>query len=416
LAALGASAKCGLPAVALAEAGPRLASFTQDWTGWRGPARTGIAAKFTPPASWPDRPKQVWKVDAGLGHSSPVVSGERVFLFSRVFEREALTAIDLRTGKRIWRQMYDAPYDMNPAATGHGKGPKSTPIVDGTRIFTFGISGILSAWNVSNGTLLWRRDFQKEFSSTSPDFGVAMSPLVANGLLIVHAGGKSNGAVFALDPAKGTTKWTWEGDGPAYASPVLATIAATAQVITQTEKHVVSLALANGRPLWQIPFTTSYDQNVVTAVVSGDVVIYSGLSKPLTAVKVSEDGGRWTTAPLWQNDSVPMYMSSPVISGGFIYGLSHRNRGQFFCVDLQTGATRWTTRGREGENAALIEAGGYLLATTTEGELVVAKADSAAFTVVRRYTVAESPIWTHPVPAGGGILIKDTETLVYWTF
>jgi outer membrane protein assembly factor BamB len=388
----------------------------QDWTGWRGPARTGVAAQFTPPANWPARPKQVWKVEAGVGHSSPVVSGDRVYLFSRVFDQEALTAFDLRSGKQIWRQMYNAPYEMNPAATGHGKGPKSTPIIDGTRIFTFGISGVLSAWNTASGALLWRRDFEKEFPSTSPDFGVAMSPLVADGQLIVHAGGKSNGAVFALDPAKGTTKWIWKGDGPAYASPVLATIADTPQVITQTEKHVVSLALADGRPLWQIPFTTSYDQNIVTAVISGDVVIYSGLSKPLTAVRVRKDGTRWTTVPVWQNDSVPMYMSSPVIVGGFIYGLSHRNRGQFFCVDLETGATRWTTRGREGENAALIEAGGYLLATTTEGELVVAKADPSAFTVVRRYTVAESPIWTHPVPAGRGILIKDVETLGYWTF
>jgi hypothetical protein len=64
----------------------------------------------------------------------------------------------------------------------------------------------------------------------------------------------------------------------------------------------------------------------------------------------------------------------------------------------------------------MIEAGGYLLATTTEGELVVAKADPAAFTAVRRYTVADSPIWAHPVPAGSGILIKDLETLAYWTF
>ncbi len=143
--------------------------------------------------------------------------------------------------------MYDAPYDMNPAATAHGKGPKSTPILDGNRIFTFGISGILSAWSASTGALLWRKRFQKEFASTAPDFGVAMSPLVAEGLLIVHAGGKSNGAVFALDPAKGATKWTWKGDGPAYASPVRRDIAGTSQVITQTEKHVVSLALADGR-------------------------------------------------------------------------------------------------------------------------------------------------------------------------
>src|SRR5918995_709898 len=95
----------------------------QDWTGWRGPTRTGVAARFTPPASWPERPEQVWKVPAGLGHASPIVFGDRIYLFSRVSEQEALTAYDLQSGKQIWRQMYDAPYDMNPAATAHGKGP-----------------------------------------------------------------------------------------------------------------------------------------------------------------------------------------------------------------------------------------------------------------------------------------------------
>ena len=109
-------------------------------------------------------------------------------------------------------------------------------------------------------------------------------------------------------------------------------------------------------------------------------------------------------------------MSSPVLHRGHLFGLSHRNRGQFFCVDLATGKTVWTTRGREGENAALILAGDLLMATTTEGELVVARADPKAFTPLRRYTVAESPVWAHPVPAGAGVLIKDAETLAYWTF
>ena len=150
----------------------------QDWPQWRGPARTGAAVGFTPPAAWPDRPKQIWKVQAGIGHASPIVAAGRVFLFSRTGEQEAVSARDLATGKEIWRAAYDAPYQMNPAATTHGKGPKSTPAHDRGRLFTFGIGGILSAWQAQDGRLLWRRDFKKEFPTTSPDFGVAMSPIV----------------------------------------------------------------------------------------------------------------------------------------------------------------------------------------------------------------------------------------------
>src|SRR5688572_25699682 len=95
-----------------------LSAQSQEWNQWRGAARDGRVTTFAPPASWPDRPKQAWKVaGAGIGHSSPVVAGDRVFLFSRIGEQEAMTAYDAATGKPVWRETYDAPYQMNSAAT-----------------------------------------------------------------------------------------------------------------------------------------------------------------------------------------------------------------------------------------------------------------------------------------------------------
>ena len=388
----------------------------QDWNQWRGPSRAGTTTTFKAPAAWPERPTQKWKTEVGTGHSSPVVSAGRAYLHSRVDEQDVVTAFDVVTGKQLWRQTYDAPYTMNPAARGHGKGPKSTPVTDGARLFTFGISGVLSAWDTKSGKLFWRKDFKKEYPATSPEFGVAMSPVVADGMLIVHAGGAGNGAILAMNPATGDVRWSWKGDGPAYASPVVADIGGTRQVMTQSQKHVVGLSLAGGKLLWQIPFTTSYDQNIVTPVVSKDLVIYSGIGQPLVAIRVSQKGGKWVADQAWQNADLPMYMSSPVLHRGYLYGLSARNRGQFFCVDVTTGKAVWTTKGRDGENAAVIAAGELLMATTTEGELIVAKADPKGFEPIRRYTIAESPVWAHPVPAGNGVLIKDANHLAYWTF
>jgi len=388
----------------------------QDWNQWRGPARTGAAVGFKAPAAWPDRPKQMWKVQAGSGHASPIVAEGRVYLLSRIGEQETVTAWDLGTGKEIWRQAYDAPYQMHPAATAHGKGPKSTPVHDRGRLYTFGIGGILSAWQAQDGRLLWRRDFRKDFPSTSPDFGVSMSPIVAGSLLIVHAGGSGNGALMALEVASGDAKWSWKGDGPAYASPVIAEFGGTRQVITQSQRRIIGLSLTNGRLLWEIPFTTEFEQNIVTPVVVNDLVVYSGISRPTTAVRITQLQGRWQTEQVWQNADVPMYMSSPVESGGHLFGLTNRNRGQFFCIDARTGKTMWTTRGREAENAALVTAGGLVMAATTEGELVIARNSPKQFDVVKRYTVAESPVWAHPAPVGTGVLIKDALTLAYWTF
>ena len=388
----------------------------QDWPQWRGPSRTGAAVGFTPPAAWPDRPKQIWKVQAGEGHSSPIVAAGRVFLLSRVGEQEAVSARDVATGKEIWRAAYDAPYQMNSAATSHGKGPKSTPVHDRGRLYTFGISGILSAWQAQDGRLLWRRDFKKDFPTTSPDFGTAMSPIVVGDVLIVHAGGIGNGAVLGLDVASGTTKWSWKGDGPAYASPIVADIAGTRQIVTQSQRHVVGLSLADGRQLWEIPFTTEYEQNSITPVVVNDLLIYGGINKPTTAVRISVAAGKWQIAPAWENADLPMYMSSPVESGGYLFGLTNRGRGQFFCLDPRTGKTMWTTKGREGENAALVTAAGLLMAMTTEGELVIARNSAKAFDVVKRYTLAESPVWAHPALVGRGILVKDVDSLAYWVF
>ena len=389
----------------------------QDWNQWRGPSRTGASESFMPPAAWPDRPALKWKVpSAGVGHASPVVSGGRVYLHSRLGEEEAVTAYELATGRQLWQQKYGAPYQMSPAARGHGKGPKSTPVVDRGRVFTFGISGILSAFDTGEGRLLWRKDFTGDFPATSPEFGTAMSPVIDGTQLIVHAGGNRNGALTAYDAASGKVRWAWKGDGPGYASPVIATFGGTRQVVTQSQGKVIAVSAADGTLLWEIPFSTDYEQNIVTPVVHRDVLIYGGLNKPTTAIRVSRASAKWNVEPVWQNPDVPMYMSSPVLAGGHLYGFTHRNRGQFFCLDAQTGKTLWTTRGREGENASLMTSADLLLATTTEGELVVARQDAKEFAPVKRYTIAESPIWAHPAPAGRGLVIKDAESLTLWTF
>jgi outer membrane protein assembly factor BamB len=388
----------------------------QDWAQWRGPARSGTTEAFTAPAAWPDRPKKVWEAAVGTGHSSPVVSGGRAFVLSRVGEDEVLTAFDVQSGKQAWQQRSRAPYQVNPAAESHGKGPKSTPAAGGGRIFTLGINGSLSAFEAATGKSLWRKPFAGEFDATSPDFGAAMSPLIEGGLVIAHVGGNKNGALSGFDAATGAVRWQWKGEGPGYASPVIGTFAGTRQVVTQSRSHLVGVSAADGRLLWQVPFTTPYDQNIVSPVVFDDLVIYSGIDQPLTAVRVSASNGQWSARQAWRAESVPMYMSSAVVSGGYLYGLTHRNKGQFFCAEPRTGKVLWITRGREAENAALIASGDLLIATTTEGELVVARRDPAKFEVIKRYTVAESPIWAHPAPAGRGLLIKDSEKLSYWVF
>jgi len=388
-----------------------IATQAADWPQWRGPNRDGVAGSFTEPARWPEKITERWKTTVGAGHASPVLVGGRIYLHTRQQEDEVVSALDAPSGKILWQERYPAPYTMNPAATGHGPGPKSTPAVAGGRIYTLGISGILSALDADSGKLLWR----KPAPGALPLYGTAMSPVVDGPLVIAHVGGHDRGALTAFDAATGAEKWSWAGDGPGYASPVIATIGGTKQVVTLSQDRMVGVSAATGQLLWSLPLRTPYTQNAVTPVVYGDTIIYTGLDNPVTAIRPSMVDGMWRAEKLWENPTESMYMSSPVLVGDTLYGMSNRNRGHFFAIDARSGKTLWTTPGRDGENAAIVRAGKLLFLLKNDAELVIARPNPASFEVVRRYTVAESPTWAMPIVDGNRIFVKDTETLTLWT-
>lgn len=391
------------------------ASFAQDWPQWRGANRDGHIASFTTPKVWPEQLKMKWKVDVGFGHSSPLVVGKKVFLQSRQGEQEVASCFDLDTGKLLWKDGYAAPYQMNPAAMGHGKGPKSTPAVAAGKLYTLGITGILSCYDTATGKVLWRKEFSKRFKFTSPDFGTAMSPVVDNGLVIVHVGGQDSGALIAFDAESGTEKWGWKNDGPGYASPIVVELAGIRQVITQSQQNIIGVNETNGELLWQIPFTTDYAQNIVTPVLYKEMLIFSGLDKGTFAVKLVKNGGKVKPETVWTNKEVSMYMNSPVLNGDYLYGMSHKKKGQFFCIDAKTGATVWTSNGREGDNAVILNTGSLLFLLDDAADLTIANADAKKYEVLKKYTVAQSATWAHPAIIGKQILIKDFSSLTLWS-
>jgi outer membrane protein assembly factor BamB len=303
---------------------------------------------------------------------------------------------------------------MNPAAQGHGKGPKSTPIYAGGRLYTFGISGTLSCLDGKTGKPLWRHDFQKDFKATSPEFGTALSPVLANGLLIVHVGSKNEGALTAFDAKNGEVRWKWTGDGPGYASPLVAVFDGVRQVVTQTQKMCVSLDAATGKQLWSIPFTTAYEQNSVTPVLADDTVIFAGLRKPTFAVRPRKKGTEWTAEKVWETSDVTMYMSTPVRVGNRLYGMSERRQGQMFSLDIATGKTLWTGKGRLGENASVWDAGSVIMTLTNSADLLVYKKDGDTLTQIAKYQVADSPTWASPAIWGNRLLVKDKTALILW--
>jgi outer membrane protein assembly factor BamB len=388
--------------------------FAHDWPQWRGANRDGVVTGFTAPNTWPDQLKQIWKAPVGVGHSSPLVIGARIYLHSRQAENEVAAAYDLNTGKTIWQDSYPIAYTMNPAAAGHGKGPKSTPVYSNGKLYTLGITGVLSCYDTAKGKLLWRKDFAGQFKSTSPVYGAAASPIVDRGLLIAYVGGADSGALKAIDAASGEEKWSWNGDGPGYATPIVVERESTRQIVTQSQQNIIGVRADNGSLLWKIPFTTDWAQNIVTPIQYKDLLIFSGLNKGVFAVRVDCRDNAWVTDAIWQNKEVSMYMNSPLLAGDLLFGMSHKNKGQFFCLDAATGKTLWTGDPRQGENAAMVIAGDTIFSLTNDADLIVTSAADKGARVIKRYHVAEKPTWAHPTIVGRNILIKDETTLAVW--
>lgn len=388
------------------------AAVAADWNQWRGPNRDGVARDFQPPANWTAQSlAKQWTIPVGEGHSSPVIVGDRVYIFARENDQEIMRCVALADGKVVWQQGYAAPYDMNPAARGHGKGPKATPAVVDGRVFALGINGHVSAYDAKTGSVLWRKEFARDFKSTAPLYGAAASPIVDAGHVIVHVGGHDRGALVALDVDTGALKWKWDADGPAYTSPIMATIGGIRQLITQSQNFCVGISPADGRVLWKHPFTTPYDQNIVTPVVTGDLVIFGGIQKPTFALKLG--GGE--PAPAWELREITMYMSSPVLDGTTLYGMSDKQRGMLFSVDARTGAVLWKGEGRLGANASLTDIGRAMLVVSEPGELTVQqKVGGGALKEIAKYKVADSPVWAAPAVAGDRILIKDKTSLMMY--
>ena len=382
-----------------------------DWPQWRGANRDGAAA-FTAPAAWPDALNLKWKVEVGLGYAAPIVVGDRVYAFSRQDDNEVMRALDATTGKMVWESKYVATFKPNPAATTkHGTGPKSTPTFADGRLFTLGMSGMVTAFDSATGKQLW----QKPAPPVETLYHTAMSPLVDRGLAIVHVGGHSNGALTAFDARTGEVKWSWNGDGPAYGSPIAVEIGGTRQIVTFTQDNLVGVSAETGALLWRRPYTVRATRNSVTPIVFGQTLIISGLGMPVSAFRPINRSGEWTLENVWENADVNMDMSTGVLIGNTVYGFSAKNSGQFFALDATTGQTLWLSEARIAENAAVVRAGDLWFALTTEAQLLVVRANPKQFEVLKRYQVADSATWAQPVLSGQRVFVKDLNAISLWT-
>ena len=377
---------------------------SRDYVQWRGAQRDGSASAFVEPTVWPAELTRRWKIDVGEGYATPLIVGDVVYAFTRVDGKEGITALDAATGRQRWRTSYPAPYTPSKPAEKHGASPKATPLYYDGRLFTLGISGIVSAFDAKSGKQLWQTAAPKD----APFYGAAVSPLAFRDLVIVHPG--DYGPLTAFDTRTGTVKWT-AGSSGFFASPILVTLERTMQVVSVTLDYVIGVTL-DGRILWQFPFDAK--GGATMPVVNNDTIIVNSPERVIAFRPRLRDGA-WIVETMWETKDVSTYLSTPVVVDGVLYGLSTKQRGQFYAVDAKTGQVLWLGTPREADNTALVKAGQLLFLLNDDAELIVARSNRKGFAPIARYMVADSATWAQPAISGDRIFIKDVSTLALWT-
>jgi outer membrane protein assembly factor BamB len=347
-------------------------------------------------------------VEIGEGYSSPVVSNGRIFVHSRRDPEEIVTALSLADGKVLWQQKYPAAFQKNQYAVKMAKGPNSTPLIIGQRLFTLGVTGVLHAWDTVSGRQIWSQDYSSKIDTSKMFCGTAASPLALADLVVIQVGSDIHGGqMLALDPVSGKIVWEWKGPGPGYASPVLVNIEGSQQIVALTNNSLVGVDPKNGAGLWSIAFPDEWHENIATPVWTGKLLVVSGPRQGTHAFSLTSVDGRWEPKEVWKNPEVTMYMSSPVFGDGVIYGHSVKRKGQFVALNADSGAALWSTDGREGDHASLLLTPRNLIYLTNGGDLIVARRSATGFASEHRYEVAESETWATPVLIGPDILIRD---------
>ena len=388
----------------------------QEWNQWRGPARDGSVSAKSSPTTWPKTFRETWRIEVGEGYSSPIISGERVFIHSRRDPEEIVTAINLKDGKMLWQQKYAAAYQKNQYAVEMAKGPNATPLVVANRLFTLGATGILVAWDAATGRQLWKRDFSETVDFSKLFCGTAASPIAVDGRVVVQVGSDIHGGkIMSLDPATGSTVWEWKGAGPGYASPVLINTGGNPQLVTLTQESIIGLDAKSGKELWSVAFPDEWHENIVTPIWTGAELIVSGTRQGTHAYKLQQKDGKWQATESWKNGEVAMYLSSPVFGDGLLYGHSTKRKGQFVAVEAATGILKWSTEGREGEHASILLTPTHVVYLTNGADLIVVKRAIPKFVVDQRYEVAKSSTWAMPVLLGSDILVRDSNALARLT-
>lgn len=387
-----------------------------DWPQWRGPERNGLSKETGLLKQWPEEgPPLAWRVSGiGTGYSTPVVKGNRIYLLgNNGLDNEFVQALDDKDGSQVWSQKIGKV--GNPDQKPPYPGARSTPTLDGDRMYAMGSDGDIVCLETANGHEVWRKSARGDFGGQPGTWAYAESPLVDGDVVVCTPGGK-DATIVALNKATGEVVWKApleKGDKAGYSSVVIATIGGVKQYLQFLEHGLVGVDAKTGAVLWQYDHTgEGSPANIPTPVVSGDLIYSAAGRTGGGLVRIKAEGGKFEPEEVYFDGALPKAIGGTVLVGEYLYGTSEA----LMCIDFKKGGDpKWKEKSLGA--ASICYADGNLYLHGENGEVALVEANPEKYVEKGHFTPTDMPdrgsskAWAYPVVADSRLYIFDTGTL-----
>ncbi len=374
-----------------------------DWPQWRGPDRSGVSRETGLARQWgASGPTQAWSTTtAGAGYGSLAISGDRIFVQGLRGRESGVSALNRADGKPVWSKV------VGPSSfDDRGPGPRSTPTVDGDRVYVLTESGDLACLRVQDGSVVWQRNILRDFGGRNPPWLVSESPLVDGPNVIVTPGGRGAG-MAALDKMTGKTVWTSRelDDAAAYSSVIAADVQGVRTLMTLTAEAGVGVRAQDGRLMWRFEPVANNTANIATPIFADNKVFYTtNYGTGAALLGLTAKSGMVSAAPIYTTREMQNHHGGVVLVNGYVYGF---NNSILTCLEFATGKMMW--RDRSVGKGSLISADGHLYLLSENGIVGLAEATPTGYREKGRFQISDQgwPAWSHPVVSGGRLYLRN---------
>jgi outer membrane protein assembly factor BamB len=414
-----------------------------DWPSFLGPTGDSVSTEKGILSPWPKAgPRLVWQRRLGEGYGMPAIGRGRLFVFDRIGNRARLRCWKSETAEELWSFEYATEYQD---LYGYSGGPRCSPVLDGDRVYIYGVEGMLYCLRVEDGKPIWKVDTIRQFHVRQNFFGVGSTPVVFGDVLLAQVGGspKDDAARSAQDSPKGDDsgivafdKYTGKvlyhitDELASYSGPVVAKIGERNWCFVLARGGLVAFDPATGKVDFRYPWRARILESVNASnpVVAGSRVFLSETYGPGSVLLEVKDGGCkevWSDRDKGVRDkSMRCHWNTPIHVGGYLYGCSgrHSNEAELRCIELATGKLKWRERGLTRTSLLLVD--NHFICLGEDGMLRLLKVNpnqyEEVFSVELKQTGADGreepllnePCWAAPILSHGLLYLRGADRLV----